>query len=389
VAERLPQGRGWRVHVEAFADAPTPAALNAGMERLVRRFPEQYLWGYNRYKQPAGAPPPTPARPNPPQSLGPLKPLTRHHRRPRHRPTHDRRFFPGSHSAFWRAISTLPYPVVSWLGLGLGTLLWWFATPRRRVTLTNLRRCLPELSEAQRRAIAREHFACFGRTLSNGSSSGPPVPRNASAVWCAWKAWRDWRSQTERPVILMAPHFLGLDAGGLRIQLETRFVSMYAKQKNPVLDEAMRRAAVASMRRCCCRVRMGCARPCAPCARESRSISCPTWIWVRATPSLYLFGIPAATVTTLARLARLTGAVVVPVLHDARRPRVCHRFDQPWEDFPGDDDTVAAARMNAYIETQVRQCPAQYLWSHKRFKTQPPGAPPVYQRIMSDGLAIL
>ena len=60
VAERLPRGRGWRVHVEAFTDTPTPAALNAGMERLVRRFPEQYLWGYNRYKQPAGAPPPDP-----------------------------------------------------------------------------------------------------------------------------------------------------------------------------------------------------------------------------------------------------------------------------------------------------------------------------------------
>jgi KDO2-lipid IV(A) lauroyltransferase len=65
VAERLSQGRGWRVHVDAFADSPTPSALNAAMERLVRRFPEQYLWGYNRYKQPAGVPGPT----------GPLSPV--------------------------------------------------------------------------------------------------------------------------------------------------------------------------------------------------------------------------------------------------------------------------------------------------------------------------
>jgi KDO2-lipid IV(A) lauroyltransferase len=57
VAERLPAGRGWRLHLEAMDEAPTPEALNARMEVLIRRFPAQYLWGYNRYKRAAaGAP---------------------------------------------------------------------------------------------------------------------------------------------------------------------------------------------------------------------------------------------------------------------------------------------------------------------------------------------
>jgi len=90
------------------------------------------------------------------------------------------------------------------------------------------------------------------------------------------------------------------------------------------------------------------------------------------------FGIPAATVTTVARLARLTGAVVVPVVTSLHEEGYVTRFDPPWNDFPGEDDTKAATRMNAYIEAQVRQIPAQYLWSHKRFKTQPPEATPVY-----------
>ena len=72
VAERLSQGRGWRVHVDAFADSATPSALNAAMERLVRRFPEQYLWGYNRYKQPAGVPGPT----GPLSPVAPVSPVT-------------------------------------------------------------------------------------------------------------------------------------------------------------------------------------------------------------------------------------------------------------------------------------------------------------------------
>jgi KDO2-lipid IV(A) lauroyltransferase len=60
--ERLPGGRGWRMHVKRLR-GPIPesaeaqaAWINAEMEEMVRRFPQQYLWGYNRYKVPAGAP---------------------------------------------------------------------------------------------------------------------------------------------------------------------------------------------------------------------------------------------------------------------------------------------------------------------------------------------
>jgi KDO2-lipid IV(A) lauroyltransferase len=58
-AERLAQGRGYRLHLEELpADRIDEAALNQAVEALVHRFPEQYLWSYNRYKIPAGAPPP-------------------------------------------------------------------------------------------------------------------------------------------------------------------------------------------------------------------------------------------------------------------------------------------------------------------------------------------
>jgi Kdo2-lipid IVA lauroyltransferase/acyltransferase len=67
-AERLPRGEGYRLHLEALeerlpADRRESALrINRMVERLVRRCPAQYLWGYNRYKRPAGAPPP-PAAP--------------------------------------------------------------------------------------------------------------------------------------------------------------------------------------------------------------------------------------------------------------------------------------------------------------------------------------
>lgn len=61
--ERLPRGQGWRIHYLRLP-APLPGtpeslalAINQAMEVLIRRFPEQYLWSYNRYKQPDDAPP--------------------------------------------------------------------------------------------------------------------------------------------------------------------------------------------------------------------------------------------------------------------------------------------------------------------------------------------
>ena len=63
-AERLPRGEGYRLHLDALAE-PLPenrreaaARVNAAVERLIRTCPTQYLWGYNRYKRPADAPPP-------------------------------------------------------------------------------------------------------------------------------------------------------------------------------------------------------------------------------------------------------------------------------------------------------------------------------------------
>ena len=50
----------------------------------------------------------------------------------------------------------------------------------------------------------------------------------------------------------------------------------------------------------------------------------------------------------------------------------------PWEGFPTEDPVADAARMNRWIESEIRRLPAQYLWVHKRFKTRPDGEPPVY-----------
>ena len=92
------------------------------------------------------------------------------------------------------------------------------------------------------------------------------------------------------------------------------------------------------------------------------------------------FGVPAATLTALGRIAGTTGAKVIPViatyLPNYQGWRV--RFYPAWENYPGDDMVEATRRMNAFIEERVREAPEQYFWTHKRFKTRPPGEPSLY-----------
>jgi len=90
------------------------------------------------------------------------------------------------------------------------------------------------------------------------------------------------------------------------------------------------------------------------------------------------FGVPAATVTATSRLVQLTGATVLPFVSRMTPDGYVGTFFPPWPDVPGESDEAAARRLNAFIEDRVRECPEQYLWSHKRFKTRPPGEPGPY-----------
>jgi KDO2-lipid IV(A) lauroyltransferase len=91
------------------------------------------------------------------------------------------------------------------------------------------------------------------------------------------------------------------------------------------------------------------------------------------------FGVPAATITALSRVAALTGAAVVPVVI-SQRPDTGYRIriHPALENFPGESVEADTRRMNAFIEERVLEMPEQYYWVHKRFKTRPEGEPRIY-----------
>ena len=278
-----------------------------------------------------------------------------------------------------RAVSRLPYPVVRRLGGFAGSLAWVLAVPRRRVARVNLRLCFPHWSEAQRRAVARGHFRYFMRSFFDRFIFWYGAPERIRRL-CRLEGIEHFEPHRGRPVIVLAPHFVGLDAGGIRLSLEAQCASMYAAQKSRALTEAMTRG---RMRFNDGRLllRTEGLRPAVKALREGLPFYFLPDMDLGARDAVFVpfFGVPAATVTSVARLARITGAVVVPLVTTMADDGYVARFYPAWQDFPGDDLAAATRRMNAFIEERVLEMPAQYLWSHKRFKTRPPGEAKPYR----------
>lgn len=280
------------------------------------------------------------------------------------------------------ALHLLPLPILARLGNGLGALSFWIARRRRNVVLVNLRLCFPELDEDQRSRLARAHFRVLGRSILERSLLLWARPERLDHLLKVDGAEhiRDLIA-AGRPVLMLAPHFVGLDAGGAAIAMRFDCASIYAVQPNPVFDRLLLHG----------RQRFGdqllisrhdSLRASVRAMKSGRPLYYLPDMDLGRRDSIFVpfFGVPAATVPGLSRLARLAGASVVAcvtrILPGGEGYAVS--VSEPWADFPTGDVAADTRRMNAWIEDAVRTMPEQYYWVHRRFKTRPPGEPRPY-----------
>jgi KDO2-lipid IV(A) lauroyltransferase len=272
----------------------------------------------------------------------------------------------------------LPLPLLAALGRAFGHVLYALGRDRRHVTATNLRLCFPQMAEADREVLARRHFAAFGRSfLERGLLWWASAERIRRIVRI--EGYEHLAALRDKPVILLVPHFVGLDMGWTRLTLELGMVSIYANQKNLMFNAALYEG----------RMRFGASlllsrqegtRKALKAMKEGKPFYyLPDMDYgQRDTIFAPFFGMPAATITGLSRLARMADAVVVPVVTRMADDGYVVAIGAPWQDYPGasiEDDT---RRMNAFIEGEVLKMPEQYFWLHKRFKTRPAGEKGVY-----------
>ncbi|MCE2909434.1 MAG: lipid A biosynthesis acyltransferase [Burkholderiaceae bacterium] len=279
-------------------------------------------------------------------------------------------------------LSALPMALQARIGRGVGRLMHALARERRRVAATNLALCLPELDAAARDALLREHFALAGRSLLERGllwhASAERLKRLLHVEGDVGFAERH-----PGPVMWLVPHFLALEVAGAATQLFQRrmVVDVYAPQSVAAFDAALLKGRGRFGRAEFLRREDG-ARAIVRAIRGGRVFfNAPDMDFgLRDAAFVPFFGQPAATLLAPSRLARSLGMAVQPIVAEILPGGQGYRvvFGEPWTDWPSDDPQADAARMNAFIEAQIRQRPAQYLWLHKRFKARPPGAPPVY-----------
>lgn len=279
----------------------------------------------------------------------------------------------------WLLWKLLPASALARLGEGLGLLLYALVTNRRHIVHTNLRSCFPELNDRELEALTKAHFRAVGRASLLETVSWWGSQRQVEGI-VRFEGQEHFDAHAGKPLILLAPHFVGLNLGGVRVTLlPPTFASMYSQIKNPQLDRLMLHA----------RTRFG----------KSELISRHDGIKpvIRAIrkglPFYYLpdmdfgardavfvpfFGVATATITGLSRLAKATGAVVIPCVTRWQNGGYVTRFYPAWADFPSTDVTADTRRMNVFIEERVREMPEQYFWLHRRFKTRPEGETDLY-----------
>ena len=282
-----------------------------------------------------------------------------------------------------RVFAFLPYAFTIRVGYGLGWLAAHIPNERAKVVKTNLRLCFPDLSEEQMNALTLEHWKLFGRSVIERSRIWLGSGRQITDIVTINSAIT---LGDRKPRLLINPHFVGLEGGFMALSVLAsqhdwpRGAGLYQNMKNPFFNQKMIQW----------RNRFGGKSI----ERQSRlrdlirEIQTGNFIFIAPDIDLGLrdsvfvpfFGIQTNTITSVSRLARLSGAEVclmTTTLNLDRMGYTCN-ISAPLPNFPTDHVEADTARLNKYIEELVRARPAEYYWVHKRFKHRPPGDPSLY-----------
>ena len=271
----------------------------------------------------------------------------------------------------------LPLPLQAAFGWAFGHLLYVLVVPRRRVVMTNLKLCFPERKLSERRKMARDIFVAVTRSMLERGvmwwASGARVKRIVEL-----RGLEKLRAEQAagRPIILLVPHFVGLDMGGTRVSLEFDCVSIYAAQLNKLLEKMLLHGRTRFGEQQLLSRQEG-VRGAVKAMKQGKVFFYLPDLDYGPKESIFVpfFGIETATIPGLSRIARLGNAAVIPMIVRMKPwgQGYVAELGEAWKDFPTEDVEADTRRMNAWLEAEVRQTPTQYYWVHKRFKTRPEG----------------
>jgi len=279
-----------------------------------------------------------------------------------------------------RLVAVLPR---RWL-LRMGRALGWIAArafgERRRVAARNLELCFPELDANARATLLEENLRDSGSMLVEFALAWMGSRRAIESIPVSFEGLEHLERARAAGdgVLLVGAHFSHLELCARLVSQRIAIAGMYREHSDAAFEWAIKRA----------RLRYADAMFAKHELRQTvRYLKAGGTVWyapdqdMRGKDAVFapFFGVPAATITATHHLARMSGARVIAFFH--RRTAeggYSIRLEAPLAAFPGEDVVIDTSRVNAAIERMVREAPSQYLWLHKRFKTRPPGDPPLY-----------
>jgi len=281
-----------------------------------------------------------------------------------------------------RALVLLPLRWQIVLCKGLGRAVALLPIPRRRIAEINIAACFPELSVAQRRHLVSEHFGAIGASLAE-LAMGWFGDEDAVKRRIRVEGAEHLRAAQAlgKGTILFAAHFTSLEFFWVALRpMCPRASGMYKWQKNPVMNEVMNRARMRYFDELLVKDNI---------RRMLRNLEDNYVVWYASdqrapvgknSALVPFFGVPAMTSTAISRIARVSGAALLP--YYCRRVGNGDEYVMsilpPVPGFPSGDDAKDARDLLERLEDYIRICPEQYFWTHKRFKDRPPPLPDLY-----------
>ena len=279
-----------------------------------------------------------------------------------------------------RALAWLPHRWQLTVGRWAGRLLHRLHPQRRTTVATNLSACFPGLSDPQRDRLAVRCFESLGMALGETATAWwSQNPRSCCDYHIL--GLENIRTALEKGcgVLLCSAHLHTAELAGRLMTLEQPITIVFRPQNDRVIEAmAARRRAAYYQNMIHYRDMRGVVQA----LRRNEVVWYAPDIDAGTKRSVFapFFDVPAASLTATARLARLTGAPIVPCFYFRRTDESGYDIyvGEALDGYPSGDPVADATRINQLIEQAVRQYPEQYLWQHRRFKTRPAGTAPLY-----------
>jgi KDO2-lipid IV(A) lauroyltransferase len=273
------------------------------------------------------------------------------------------------------SIVQLPYSLQLKMGRALGIASYYFARSRRHICAVNLKLCFPELSALEHRRLVKKTFISNGIGLIETAMAWFGDPETyRPMIKVSGLENLDLALSQGKGVLLVCPHFSTLDFGGLMTSLYQRMDVTYRPNKNPLFDAVMMNGRRRLYNQVLDRKNV---------RGAMRSLKSGHILWyapdqdygARHSVFVPFFNNQAATITATSRFARANDSPVIFCSHYRNEDDSGYHlyFSKPLENYPSEDEEADAATINRMVEAAIRKQPDQYMWLHKRFKTQAAG----------------